>query len=38
MVNRFHATFLTDVDPSTLETILAPGDSPLPLPTYEAVR
>ena len=34
VVNRFHATFLTDVDPSTLETIAAPGTCPLPLPQY----
>jgi alkylhydroperoxidase family enzyme len=31
VVNRFHATFKTDVDPSTLATI---GASPLPLPSY----
>jgi alkylhydroperoxidase family enzyme len=34
VVNRFHATFKTDVDPSTLATILEPGASPVPLPTY----
>jgi alkylhydroperoxidase family enzyme len=34
VVNRFHATFKTDVDPSTLETVLAPGESPIPLPAY----
>jgi alkylhydroperoxidase family enzyme len=32
IVNRFHATFLTDVDPSTLETVRAPGICPLPIP------
>jgi len=31
VVNRFHATFKTDVDPATLEAV---GASPLPLPTY----
>jgi len=34
VVNRFHATFLTDVDPSTIETISATGACPLPLPDY----
>jgi alkylhydroperoxidase family enzyme len=34
VVNRFHATFKTDVDPSTLATILEPGASPVPLPSY----
>jgi alkylhydroperoxidase family enzyme len=34
VVNRFHATFLTDVDASTIEAVLAPGDSPIPLPAY----
>jgi alkylhydroperoxidase family enzyme len=32
VINRFHATFKTDVDQSTLDTILAPGTCPLPLP------
>jgi alkylhydroperoxidase family enzyme len=33
-VNRFHATFKTDVDPATLETIgAASGTCPLPLPS-----
>jgi len=32
VVNRFHATFKTDVDQSTLDTILAPGTCPIPLP------
>jgi alkylhydroperoxidase family enzyme len=36
VVNRFHATFLTDVDPSTVETVMAPGASPIPLPDYAA--
>jgi alkylhydroperoxidase family enzyme len=31
VVNRFHATFKTDVDASTLEAV---GASPLPLPSY----
>jgi hypothetical protein len=31
VVNRFHATFKTDVDPSTLEAV---GPPPLTLPTY----
>lgn len=31
LVNRFHATFLTDVDESTLEEI-AGTSCPLPLP------
>jgi hypothetical protein len=34
LVNRFHATFLTDVDPSTLEIVAAPGTCPIPLPAY----
>jgi hypothetical protein len=34
VVNRFHATFLTDVDEATIETITAPGDVPIPLPAY----
>jgi alkylhydroperoxidase family enzyme len=34
VVNRFHATFLTDVDPSTIETVNAPGTCPIPLPEY----
>ena len=33
MVNRFHATFLTDVDPETLEAI---GACPLNLPPVPA--
>jgi alkylhydroperoxidase family enzyme len=36
VVNRFHATFLTDVDESTLETVRAPGPTPIALP--EPVR
>lgn len=32
LVNRFHATFKTDVDESTLEIITAPGATPIPLP------
>jgi alkylhydroperoxidase family enzyme len=33
VVNRFHATFLTDVDPSTIEAITtAAGPLPIPLP------
>jgi len=32
VVNRFHATFKTDVDPSTIATVNAPGTCPLPLP------
>jgi alkylhydroperoxidase family enzyme len=34
VVNRFHATFLTDVDPSTVETVMATGACPIPLPAY----
>lgn len=36
MINRFHATFLTDVDDSTLQEVEAgnatPGVCPIPLP------
>jgi alkylhydroperoxidase family enzyme len=35
LVNRFHATFLTDVDPSTIDTVTAPGTCPIPLPEYQ---
>lgn len=34
VVNRFHATFLTDVDPSTVEAVTANGACPIPLPSY----
>ncbi len=34
VVNRFHATFLTDVDESTIDTVNAPGTCPLALPQY----
>ncbi len=34
VVNRFHATFLTDVDPSTLEAVAAQGTCPIRLPDY----
>ncbi len=34
VVNRFHATFLTDVDESTLETVTATGPTPIKLPAY----
>ncbi len=34
VVNRFHATFLTDVDDSTLSTVREPGEVPIPLPAY----
>ncbi len=34
VVNRFHATFLTDVDRSTLDIVNAPGPPPIALPTY----
>ena len=40
MINRFHATFLTDVDDSTLEEVEAgnsgSGVCPIPLPTRPA--
>jgi hypothetical protein len=36
VVNRFHATFITDVDPSTVETVMAPDASPIQLPDYAA--
>jgi alkylhydroperoxidase family enzyme len=35
VVNRFHATFLTDVDETTIETVNAPGSCPIPLPAYK---
>lgn len=34
VVNRFHATFLPDVDESTLATIREPGLVPVALPAY----
>ena len=34
LVNRFHATFLTDVDSSTISTIREPGPTPIALPAY----
>ncbi|GAC1416067.1 MAG: hypothetical protein NVSMB5_05960 [Candidatus Velthaea sp.] len=32
LVNRFHATFRTDVDEETLTTVLQAGVCPIPLP------
>ncbi len=34
VVNRFHATFKTDVDESTIAHITEPGSVPIPLPAY----
>ncbi len=34
VVNRFHATFLTDVDRSTIDIVKEPGPLPIALPTY----
>lgn len=34
VVNRFHATFRTDVDDSTLDIVREPGDVPILLPAY----
>ncbi len=34
VVNRFHATFKTDVDEATLATIAESGPAPIALPVY----
>jgi alkylhydroperoxidase family enzyme len=35
IVNRFHATFLTDVDETTLAIVEEPGTVPIALPAYK---
>jgi alkylhydroperoxidase family enzyme len=34
VVNRFHATFKTDVDATTIASVYEPGSSPILLPAY----